>query len=224
MNIIAVIPCYNEEHFIGGVVSGALKYVNKVIVVDDGSQDNTSIVARESGAKVVRHETKQGAGAATRSGFTLAKKENADIIITLDGDGQHNPDEISVLLRPIETNIADLVIGSRFFNYEQVVRRYRKIGIDIITVLYNIFSKVKVSDSQSGFRAFNKKAIDTIRITDNGFGFSIEMLVRARKAGLRISAVPISCIYHHQGSTLNPLFHGLSVVWSLIKFRLILLS
>ena len=112
--LIAAIPCLNEEQFIGDVVTRARKYVDKVIVIDDGSTDNTSEVAKAAGAHVIRHKARQGAGAATRAAFEAAKKCDADVLITLDGDGQHNPDEIPRVLAPILHNKADLVIGSRF--------------------------------------------------------------------------------------------------------------
>ncbi len=112
--IIAVIPCFNEENFIGDIVTRARIYADKVIVIDDGSTDNTSEVAKAAGAEVIRHERRRGAGAATKSGFEAAKTNNADILVTLDGDRQHDPDEIPQVLAPILSCKADLVIGSRF--------------------------------------------------------------------------------------------------------------
>lgn len=221
---IAVIPCFNEENFIGDMVTRARIYADKVIVIDDGSTDNTSEVAKAAGAEVIRHERRRGAGAATKSGFEAAKTNNADILVTLDGDGQHNPDEIPQVLAPILHNKADLVIGSRFLqpistNLNQVPK-YRKFGIDVITWLYNLGSKKKVSDSQSCFRAHNRKLLESIDITEDGFGFSVEVLVKARNKGLVIAEVPISCIYHTQGSSLNPIIHGLGVAFEVIKYRL----
>lgn len=233
--VLAAIPCFNEQNFIGDVVTRARKYVDKVIVIDDGSTDDTAKVAQTAGAEVIRHETRKGAGAATKSGFEAARRSNADILVTLDGDGQHNPDDIPQLLAPILNNEADLVIGSRFLpptqQTQQTLRtqgtpqtpipRYRKFGIDVITWLYNLGSEVKVSDSQSCFRAHSRRLIDAINITEDGFGFSVQVLIQVRRKSFTIKEVPISCLYHPQGSSLNPVVHGLGVALTVIKLRLL---
>ncbi|MGA2159307.1 MAG: glycosyltransferase family 2 protein [Dehalococcoidia bacterium] len=217
--IIAVIPCLNEERFIGGVVARAVKYVNKVIVVDDGSSDNTSQAATQAGAEVIRHPASRGAGAATKTGLEASLKLGADIIVTLDGDNQHDPDEIPNVLKPFANGEADLVIGSRFLK-EACVPFFRKLGIDLITGLYNAGHKEKIVDGQSGFRAYNRRAAEAMNITYPGFGFSIQTLVQARKKGLKIAEAPISCIYHDAGSTEHPFVHGLTVALAVIKIRM----
>lgn len=240
LKVLAVIPCFNEQQFIGGVVSKARRYVDQVIVIDDGSTDDTARVAQAAGAEVIRHETRKGAGAATKSGFQAAKESNTDILVTLDGDGQHNPDDIPKLLAPILNNEADLVIGSRFLPLSTLdsglgtpnsqlstrnsqlgtpIPRYRKFGIDVITWLYNLGFKIKVSDSQSCFRAHNRRLIDAINITEDGFGFSVQVLIQVRRKGFAIKEVPISCPYHPQGSSLNPVVHGVGVAFTVIKLR-----
>jgi glycosyltransferase involved in cell wall biosynthesis len=229
--VIAAILCLNEEQFINDIVTRARRYVDRVIVIDDGSTDDTVKVAQAAGAHVIRHGERQGAGAATKSAFEAAKTSNADILVTLDGDGQHNPDEIPQVLAPVLCNEADMVIGSRFLqpNINQSrlistnlnhVPKYRKFGINVITWLYNFGSKVKVSDSQSCFRAHSRRLLEAINITEKGFGFSVEVLIKARREGFVIAEVPISCIYHSEGSSLNPVIHGLSVALTVIKLRL----
>ena len=247
LRLIAVIPCFNEQQFIGDIVTRAKRYVDKVIVIDDGSTDNTSEAARTAGAEVIKHKARQGAGAATKSGFEAAKANNADVLVTLDGDAQHNPDEIPQLLAPIVEGKADLVIGSRFLPPRQSavssqqsaakdldsrlstidyrlptnIPRYRKFGIDVITWLYNLGSKEKVSDSQSCFRAHSRRLLEAVNITEKGFGFSVQVLIQARKKSFVIAEVPISCVYHSQGSSLNPVTHGLGVAFTVIKLRLL---
>jgi glycosyltransferase involved in cell wall biosynthesis len=217
---IAVIPCLNEAQFIRNIVTRARRYVDEVIVVDDGSTDNTALAASGAGATVIAHKSRQGAGAATRTAFEAAKTFEADVLVTLDGDGQHNPDEIPQILDPIIRGEADLVIGSRFLNpHLEDVPRYRKFGIDVITWLYNIGSQTKVTDSQSGFRAYSRRLVEGINITEDGFGFSVQVLIQARKKGFVITEVPVSCIYHADGSTINPISHGLGVAFSVIKLR-----
>jgi len=229
--IIAAIPCLNEEQFIGDIVTRARAFADMVIVIDDGSTDNTAEAAEKAGAKVIKHKARRGAGVATRSAFEAAKKYDADVLVTLDGDGQHNPDEIPQVLAPILRGEADLVIGSRFLqpnlNQSQPIStslkhvpKYRKFGIDVITRLYNFGSKVKVSDSQSCFRAHSRRLIEAINITENGFGFSVQVLIQARRKNFVIREVPVSCIYHLQGSSLNPVAHGLGVAWGVVKLRL----
>jgi len=250
--VIAAIPCLNEQRFIRDTVIRAREHVTKVIVIDDGSTDDTAKLARAAGAQVVRHAVNRGYGQSIQSCFQAAKKGNANILVTLDGDGQHNPDEIPQVLAPVLNGEADLVIGSRFLQSNQStvnsdqsaggsqrpttndsdsglqtmdyqlltnVPRYRKFGIDVITFLYNLGSKVKVSDSQSGFRAHSRRLLEAVNITEKGFGFSVEVLIQARKKGFTIREVPISCIYHSQGSSLNPLSHGLGVACNVVKLR-----
>ncbi len=219
--IIAGIPAYNVQTFIGNVVSGARKHVDEVVVVDDGSTDKTEPVAKAAGAQVVKHNSNQGAGWATKSCFEAAKSKDADVLITLDGDGQHDPEEIPVLVAPILEGNADLVIGSRFLNKQCAIPRYRRFGIVVITSLYNFASRVKVSDAQSCYRAYSKEALDTLNITEKGFGFSVQLLIQARRRGLIITEVPISCVYHEGSHSLNPVIHGLGVAFSVVKLRLI---
>lgn len=217
---MAVIPCLNEGQFISDIVTRARKYADRVIVIDDGSTDNTAEAAEKAGAKVIKHGVRRGAGAATRSAFEAAKEYEADILVTLDGDGQHNPDEITQVLAPILNGEADLVIGSRFLQPDFIkAPRYRKFGIDVITWLYNFGSKVKVSDSQSCFRAHSRRLIEAVEITEDGFVFSVQVLIQARRKNFVIREVPVSCIYHLDGSSLNPVAHGLGVAWGVIKLR-----
>ncbi len=220
IKVVASIPCLDEEQYIGNIVAEALKHVDKVFVIDDGSSDSTADVARSAGAEVISHATRRGAGAATRSGFEAAIKLGADIVVTLDGDGQHNAAEIPLLLQPLLQGNADLIIGSRFINHKTNIPAYRKLGVDFITWMYNLGSKVKVTDAQSGFRAHSRKLLESVAITHDDFSFSVEVLVKARKKGFRIEEVPISCLYHDQGSTSDPLTHGFSVVMAVIGIRL----
>jgi len=217
--IFAVIPCLNEDKFIADIVSKSLKHVGKVIIVDDASTDATSGVAAEAGAEVIRHDSRGGAGAATRTGFEAALRQGADIVVTLDGDGQHNPDEIPAVVEPVVEGRADIVIGSRFLKEGYCVPPYRKFGIDVITWLYNAGMRAKITDAQSGFRAYSRKALQAMNITYPGFGFSIQTLVQARRQGLKIVEAPISCVYHAEGSTQHPVTHGLGVAWSVVKIR-----
>ena len=221
MKTAIVIPAYNCESTIGTMVDKCLKFCNMVIVVDNNSQDNTFLTALKHKALVIK-ESKQGQGAATRTGWQTAASLNCNVIITLDADGQHNPDEILSLIEPIKNNQADIVIGSRFINRFNAPK-YRKFGIDIINWICNVFQDIKFIDTQSCYRVYNKKALTRLKIEEDGFGFSTELLIKARKYRLRIIEVPVSCIYHRSrkcNSTLNPLKHGIIVAWKTLYWRM----
>jgi len=217
--VIAAIPCFNTEASIADIVTKAKKYVDQVIVIDDGSHDGTAEIAKAAGALVIKHSINRGAGEAAKSCFEAARTNAADVLVTLDGDGQHNPDEIPQLLTPIRQGEADLVIGSRFLGDHSSMPKYRKFGINVITLLYNIGSKMKVSDAQGCFRAYSKKALASLNITESGFGFSVQLLIEARQRGFIIKEAPISCIYHEASHSANPVVHGLGVALSVVRIR-----
>jgi len=189
-------------------------------VVDDGSADGTAEEARAAGALVVRHPTNMGPGAAARTCLNVGRAAGVKMLITLDGDGQHNPDEIPEVIAPLQRGEADLVIGSRFLGKDNNVARYRKFGIDVITFLYNFGGKGRITDSQSCFRAYGEQSLDVLEIREDGFGFSVETLVQARRAGLRIREASISCLYHEQSHSANPVLHGLGVALMVLKHRM----
>lgn len=216
--IIAGIPAYNEEKTIARVVLLAQKHVDMVVVCDDGSSDFTAEIAQRLGAVVMRHERNMGYGAAVKTLFKKAKEMNADILLTLDADGQHDANEIPGLIQPIAEDKADVVIGSRFINPSNNVPSYRRWGIRFLTKLSNGYKKRELSDAQSGFRAYNKKSIQELKLLENGMGVSAEILLKAREKGLRIAEVPVQVNYRGlETSTHNPIRHGLSVLSTIIR-------
>ncbi len=217
-SILVVIPCYNEEVSIGSVVLRSLKYADHVVVVDDGSQDKTADIARLAGAEIIRHEVNQGKGVGIKSAFEYAKNANVDILVLIDGDGQHNPDEIPQLIEPILKLEADMVNGSRFLvKNSHKVPMYRQLGQSVLTLVTNAGSGQKITDSQNGFRAFAKKTFDCFSFKENGMGIESEMLIDASNANLRINEVQIDVRYDVAGSTFNPVVHGFSVLGSVLK-------
>lgn len=217
--VVATIPCFNTERSIGQIVSETKKYVDQVVVIDDGSHDSTVATSRAAGALVVEHGTNKGYGEAVKSCFEVARTNGADILVTLDGDRQHNPEEIPRLIAPLLSGKADLVIGSRFLSGQDSMPRYRKLGVRIITFLYNLGSKVKVSDTQSGYRAYSKKIFDGLSLSEKGMGVSIEILEKACRKRAIIEEVPISCLYFTSTLNLKAIRHGLSVALSLLRIR-----
>ena len=180
-------------------------------MVDDGSEDKTAEIARLAGALVIEHESNMGKGAAIKTAFERAKILDMDILVLLDADGQHNPDEIPDLVKPILENKADIVIGSRFMGDGYDIPLYRRFGQEVLTKATNMTSNVNVTDSQSGFRAFSKNALD-LNLSESGFSIESEIIVDATRKGLKIKEVPISCRYDVEGSTLNPIVHGFGVL------------
>lgn len=200
------------------MVLGARQHALRVIVVDDGSQDKTAELAKLAGAKVLAHPQNMGKGAALKTGFQVAK--DADIIVTMDSDGQHKVEEIPKILEPILKGEADVVNGSRYLdgNVDTETPAYRRVGQNVLDTATNISGKIKVTDSQSGFRAFAGHTIPIFRFHSHDYTIESEMLIEAAKAGLRIKEVEISATYgeetHHKK---NPISHGVSVLVRILQ-------
>jgi len=217
--VVVAIPAFNEEIAIGSVVLRSLKYADKVIVVNDGSKDRTAEIAKMAGADVIEHTINGGKGAAIKDAFDYAKFVNADILVLIDGDGQHNPDEIPVLLAPILKGEADFVNGSRFINGNgHNVPKYRRVGQEVLTAATNMGTHLDITDTQNGFRAFSRKTFDCFSFKQNGMAIESEMLMDAANADVRIKEVPIGVRYDvEKASTFNPVRHGFNVLGHVIS-------
>ena len=209
--IVAVIPAYNEERFIGSVVLQAQKSAETIFVVDDGSSDATAVIAEAAGATVLRHEQNLGKGAALNTGFRYARELRPDIVIVIDADGQHLPDEMGSVAEPILDGTADIVVGSRYLAQKNLVPQHRIWGHKVFNLMTNLMSGVYLSDSQSGFRAFSPRAIEAITFRSNGFSVESEMQLLASEQNLKMIEVPITVQYLDRPKR-SVLRHGLIVL------------
>jgi len=212
------IPAYNEENTIADIVKRSLEFGDMVIVCDDGSSDSTSKKAENSGAIVIKHEKNSGKGAALKSLFDYVKKLDFDVVVTIDGDGQFLPEEMEKLSRSILKKEFDIVVGNRFSNSEEMPR-YRKTGNKILDKMTKLASDLPIEDSQSGFRAYSSKAINTISVYSSGFGIDSEILIDAVKKNLKITEQPVTVLYNtgFKTSTKNPISHSTGVLASLLQ-------
>ena len=219
MKIIVGIPAFNEEKNIARIITRLNKITDSIVVCNDGSTDLTSEIAEKMGAVVINHEKNLGYGGAIRSIFLKSREMNGDVLVTFDADGQHRIEDIEHVLNPIINNQADLVIGSRFLDEkDQEVPQYRKMGIKVITKITNASLKQKLTDSQSGFRAYSKKVLNELNPSELGMGISTEILIKASSKNFKIIEVPIKILYSGDTSTHNPISHGSSVILSTIKY------
>lgn len=218
-SVLVCIPAKDEEKTIGRVVLKARRHATKVVVCDDASSDMTGDIAEALGALVIRNESQNGYGAALSVLFKQAAKIRPEVMVTMDADGQHDPDDIPRLVKPILQHQADVVIGSRFVKQSnRTMRAYRKVGIKGITKLTTATSGIQLTDAQSGFRAYSRRAFQRIAPVELGMGASSEILMRAGEQDLHVVEVPVGVKYKGlHTSTHNPIFHGMDVAASILK-------
>ena len=212
--VMVGMPLYNEEETVGSMVHIAKKYTENVICVDDGSSDNSSRIAKNCGAEVHNHRVNRGYGGALKTLFSIAREKDVDVLVVMDSDGQHNPDDIPKLIEPIFSGEADMVIGSRFVSKEGETEMpvYRKLGIKVITTASNLSSNLNIKDTQSGYRAFSREALKKLRFESEGMELSIEMLDDADEKNIVVKEVPTKMRYDvPKGSNFTAISHGFTV-------------
>jgi DNA-binding response OmpR family regulator len=216
MGITVVIPAYNEARFIGSTVLRACEYANNVIVVDDGSRDPTAEIAEAAGAILVRHLCNQGKGVALNTGFEKAREMGAQVVVTLDADGQHLPEELAQVVKPVLAGEADIVIGSRYLKKACEVPRSRILGHWFFNKFTRLASGTASTDSQSGYRAFSHAALQAITFCSQGFSVESEMQFIAHEKSLRLVEVPITILYTDRPKR-SVIGQGLSVLGGVFK-------
>lgn len=203
--MVVGIPAFNEERTIAKVVARTSKYAGRIAVVDDGSSDDTALIAEKLGVTLIRHYRNLGKGAAMRTLLNWAKEIKADALVTLDADAQHDPKDIPKLLEPVMNGKADIVIGARM-ERPSSMPRFRRAAQKSLDHLTNVKGPNGLLDSQSGFRAYSKKAIEMIEATEPGLGIDSQILMKASSHGLNIAQVPIEIYYDvGQSSKVSPL-------------------
>lgn len=218
MKTVAVIPAHNEEKNIKKVVEETRPHVNEVVVVDDGSQDNTAREAEDGGALVLKHEKNMGLGCAIRTGLEHALKSGADIIVTLDGDGQHNPKSIPTLVKKLVEDKADVVLGSRFLKSDnKKVPWIRNLSNTLSTRIIRFLTGYNITDSQSGFKAIKSDAIRRMNLKGKSMEIASEIILKARKNNLRLVEVPVETIYGDEKSDYRYVRDTLRIAFSIIK-------
>lgn len=199
--IIAFIPAYNEEDFIGSVIKGVKNYFDRVVVVDDGSTDDTRQEAARAGATVLRHDKNLGKGASLKTGFDfiLNNFPRTEAVITLDADGQHESGEIPEFINVFRKTAADLIIGERVINRWEMPF-LRQIGNSAVSWLISRKIGQKIYDTQSGFRLFSGKFLENFKPESSGYGVETEIILAAAKNKFKIAAIPVSTVYRNKNS------------------------
>ena len=214
--VVALLPAYNEERFIGSVVLQAREYADEVLVVDDGSTDRTAHTAEQAGATVIRVESNAGKASAVAAGFRYVRANRPGIVVCLDADAQHDPSEIPALVEPIRRGDADVVIGSRYLSVHSDIPHWRRFGQATLTTITNSLSGWVTSDSQSGFRAFGPEAVAMLEMKSRGLALESEMQFHFHDYGLRVTEVPIR-VQYRDGLKRNAFVQGLQVIDAMLS-------
>ena len=215
-SILALIPAHNESASISTIVAAVLPYL-PVLVVDDGSTDQTAALAESAGARVLRQTPNQGKGAALRAGFRLALQENVDAVLTLDADGQHDPSEIPLFLSAYREQQDDLVIGFRNFRQMPFSRR---LANTLGEILFSWAMRRPILDNQSGYRLIRRPVMQScLDSREEGFEFEVEMIANCLHQDLKLAWVPIRTIYGEEKSHIQPLKHVFHFIRLVLKIR-----
>lgn len=216
--IVILMPAYNEAPYIADVVRSALKYA-PVVVIDDGSTDGTAATAAMAGAKVLQHATNRGKGKALNTGFAYAVQRKVAAAITLDADGQHDPDEIPRFLEAFQAGLGDIIIGQRDFSRMPAKNQF---GNRVGTFLLSLAMGRPIPDNQSGYRLLSRPVLERVRTSATRFEAEVELLLRAQLAGFRIAWIPIKTIYTAKVSHFRPLHDSwlfLKMTWRIWRAR-----
>jgi len=216
MRTCVIIPTYNESKAIAGLVRQIHEQNLEVVVVDDGSQDNTSQIARDNGATVLRNEINQGKGASLIKGFNYALNKDFDAVIAMDGDGQHLATEIPFFIRLAEFSDSGIVIGNRM-QQRKNMPLVRVLTNEFMSGLISTVAGQKIPDTQCGFRLIKKEVLEKLKLSTSKYETESEIIIRASRLGFKIESVPIKTIYEGEKSQINPLIDTLRFFKYIVK-------
>jgi len=218
MRSICIIPAFEEEVTIGQVIAGALKHCSTVVVVDDNSEDQTATVSRRAGAKVIRHMLRLGTGAALSTGFRAALSTDSEIFLTMDCDGQHTPDQIPDVMQPISKGEADVVVGSRLLSAPEGMPLGKRFGNRILSATTSLAAGTRITDSQSGFRAYHRKVLEYAIHEARDYRWASEILILTAKGNFRISStIRATAVYLPKRQRGTSIKDGLKILYSTMK-------
>lgn len=203
MKICVVIPSLNESSTIAELVKKIIEFKLDVLVIDDGSQDNTSEIAGDSGAKVIRNEANEGKGASLSKGFRYCLENGYDAVITMDGDGQHSPDDLPVFIRGADSDNS-IIVGNRMQKTKNMPF-VRLLTNKFMSWLISKVAKQKIPDTQCGFRLIKREVLEKVELSTARYEAESEILIKASKLGFKIGSVPIKSVYKGEVSKINPL-------------------
>ena len=215
-SVLVAIPAHNEDRFIGSLVLKLRAQDYSVVVVDDGSTDTTASVAEAAGATVIGHQWNRGKAAAVQTAFEYARSEGTDVLVLLDGDSQHDPGDVERVVLPIVNGEADMVIGSRFAGVRSRIPRWRVVGQHALRLATNLGSGLQLSDTESGFRAFSRRAIAEMRFRSSGFAIEPETQFNAKQRGWKVMEVPIR-VHYDIPLKRNPVRQGVGQVDAILR-------
>ncbi|MCM8791768.1 MAG: glycosyltransferase family 2 protein [Candidatus Omnitrophica bacterium] len=217
MNICVIVPTYNEAENIAHIIKKLKNYDLEVVVIDDGSYDDTSKIAEACGAKVIKNLKNEGKGAALKKGFDYVLKNNFDAVITMDGDGQHLPEDIPKFIKRAEESNASIFIGNRMYDLKNMPLT-RKITNLAMSAFISFIVKQYIPDTQCGFRLIKKEILERFKFTTQRYETESEILIKTAKAKYRIESLPINCVYRkYKKSQINPLMDTLRFIWFIIR-------
>lgn len=216
MKVCVVIPAFNEGKTIGKLVRRLLSCADGVVVVDDGSTDDTSGQAEDAGAVVLKHDKNSGKGASLRTGFDYALRAGCEQIITIDADGQHDWREVPLFVSEAERSGADIVLGTRMGSREGMP--FIRMATNVVTsLIVSILSRQKITDSQTGYRLMKREVLEKVDLVTSNYETESEILIKASRKGFKVSEVPIRTIYGGESSNINRLTDTLRFIRLVIR-------
>ena len=219
MRSVVLIPVYNEEKYIETLIYKTKKFIEDVVVVDDGSADESAALAKKAGAFVLSYKANRGKGAAIRSGLDYIAGKDFEAVIIMDSDGQHRPEEIRNFISSYEASGAPVIVGNRMENAANMPR-IRNMTNKVMSKMVSFICGQEIPDTQCGFRFIAKKVLRQIKLTSSNYEIESELLIRASRAGFKIDSIPVTAVYSKEISYINPFIDTLRFIRLLISISL----